>query len=214
MVSSEAGPPAGSDVAAPAGSDRPEFLAAGWRPGADGVWEREGARVVVLDTDDRVLLLRGHDTGEPDRSWWFSVGGGIDPGEEPRAAAVREAAEEVGLDLAPADLVGPVLTRSAVFDFARATCRQEETFFLARVAPTEARPDRSRWSQIERESMDEARWFTLDELAEVEVEVYPEGLLDLLRGWLAGWDGSVPHLDIDDSGRPSGTRRRADRTDR
>ncbi len=38
------------------------------------------------------------------------------------------------------------------------------------------------------------RWFGLDELAAVEIEVYPEGLVDLLRGWLPGWDGTTPHL--------------------
>ena len=110
---------------------------------------------------------------------------------------MREAGEEVGLAVHRDDLVGPVLTRSAVFDFALATCRQDETFFLARVAGREdVGSDRSAWTPIELETVDEARWFSVDELASVDVDVYPEGLVDLVRGWVVGWDGDVPHLDI------------------
>jgi len=47
---------------------------------------------------------------------------------------VRELFEETGLSLAPSDLVGPVYSRSAVFDFFRESCRQEEVFFVARDA--------------------------------------------------------------------------------
>ncbi len=174
---------------------RPEFLDAGWTQDGEGLWFRLGARVVVVDARDRVLLLRAHDVDEAGRSWWFTVGGGIDAGEDARDAAVREAAEEVGLTLGRRDLVGPVLTRSAVFDFARVHCRQDETFFLARVERHDvAGDDRSAWTAIERETVDEVRWFDLDELAAVEIEVYPEGLVDLLRGWLPGWDGTTPHL--------------------
>jgi 8-oxo-dGTP pyrophosphatase MutT (NUDIX family) len=177
-------------------TDRPELLGPDWLPGPDGLWSRLGARVVLLDVDDRVLLLRGHDLDDPGRSWWFTVGGGIDVGEDARDAAVREAREEVGIVLTRADLVGPVLTRSAIFDFARVTCRQDETFFLARVeAHPDAGSDRSGWTPIELATVDEARWFDLDELARHVGEVYPEGLVGLVAGWLGGWDGSTPHLD-------------------
>ena len=39
---------------------------------------RTGARVLLLDARGRVLLLRGHDPATPDRSYWFTVGGGLD----------------------------------------------------------------------------------------------------------------------------------------
>ena len=178
------------------GVERPAFIGPDWTLDADGRWYRLGARVVLVDEDDRVLLLRAHDVGEPNRSWWFTVGGGIDAGEDARDAAVREVAEEVGVALTRESLVGPVLTRSAVFDFALAHCRQDETFFVARVPRQEIGADRSAWTAIEHETVDEVRWFSLDELAAESTQVYPEGLVDLLRGWLDGWDGSVPHLDV------------------
>lgn len=169
-----------------------------WVPGPDGLLSRRAARVILLDAAGRVLLVRGHDAGAPQRSWWFTVGGGLEPGESPRAAAVRETAEEAGLELRPDQLQGPVLTRSAIFDFFRVTCRQEEEFFLARLdggAATELSD--AGWTAGEREVLDEMRWWHVPEL-EAEVAggavVYPSRLPALVRSLLAGWDGHCAHL--------------------
>ncbi|WP_370524096.1 NUDIX hydrolase [Cellulomonas sp. APG4] len=177
---------------APAGPEAEGLVGAGWRRGPDGLYARRGARVVVLDDDDRLLLLRAHDAGEPTRSWWFTVGGGIDPGEDARAAAVREAWEEVGLRLDPTHLVGPVWTRSAVFDFARVHCRQDEEFFVARVAAHEVRVDRSTWTVIEQDTVDEVRWWSIPDLARCTTQVYPEGLADLAADLVGAESGRGP----------------------
>ncbi|WP_435246434.1 NUDIX domain-containing protein [Streptomyces sp. NRRL F-5630] len=58
---------------------------------------RYTADVVVLDDAGRVLLIeRGWD---PYEGAWALPGGHLDPGETSRQAAVRELAEETGLDL-------------------------------------------------------------------------------------------------------------------
>lgn len=181
------------------GPARTDRLGPDWVVGPDGMRFRRGARVLLLDAADRVLMLRGHDVDQPERSWWFTVGGGIDPGEDDRGAAVREVREEVGITLAPENLVGPVWTRSAVFDFYAEHCRQDEVFFLARVdAFDPADVDRADWTAVEHESVDEVRWWSLDDLARVEREtgtaVYPQGLPTLLRDLLAGWDGVTRQL--------------------
>jgi 8-oxo-dGTP pyrophosphatase MutT (NUDIX family) len=49
---------------------------------------------VVID-GDRVLLISMEPPGEP--RWWHFPGGGIEPGETPRDAAIRELFEETGL---------------------------------------------------------------------------------------------------------------------
>jgi 8-oxo-dGTP pyrophosphatase MutT (NUDIX family) len=51
--------------------------------------------VLPVDEAGRVLLVRhaGHDDG------WGVLGGAVEPGESPAAAAVREAREEVGVDV-------------------------------------------------------------------------------------------------------------------
>lgn len=165
-----------------------------WVLGADGVPYRQAARVIVLDRTERVLMARGHDVDEPDRHWWFTIGGGIDAGEDPRRAAVREVFEETGLELDPTSLVGPVIRRTALFDFAARTVRQDEEFFLARFDGPADRFDTSGWTAVELQFMDELRWWDLDALEGHDETVYPIGFTGLLRGLLQGWDGVVIEL--------------------
>ena len=94
-----------------------------WRLGDDGLPFRTAARVLVVTRDADILLLVGHDAANPDHTWVFTPGGGLRPGEDPRAGAVRELAEESGIDVAPVDLEGPVAHREAIFRFASVTCR-------------------------------------------------------------------------------------------
>lgn len=146
-------------------------------------------------------MVRGHDVDDPGRSWWFTVGGGIEPGEAPVDAAVRELQEETGLVVSAADVVGPVATRRATFDFARRTVRQDEEFFVAHIrAPGPLVT--GGWTAVERSFMDELRWWDLDALALVGVEVFPQGLVPLVRELLDGWDGVVRRLP-DEVARPT-----------
>lgn len=174
----------------------PSTLGPDWVLGPDGMRHRRGARVLLIDARDRVLLARGHDTDQPGRSWWFTIGGGVEPGESDRDAALREVLEETGLRLDPAGLEGPVWTRSAIFDFYRERCRQDEVFYLARLGDQHtSRPlTRDGWTEIEHDVVDEMRWFTLPELRTVTIEVFPAGLADLLEPLLDGWDGRTRHL--------------------
>ncbi|MCB7137620.1 NUDIX hydrolase [Cellulosimicrobium marinum] len=180
-------------------TDAPSSLGPDWVLGDDGLYFRRGARVLLLDDADRLLLVRGHDVDQPERSWWFTVGGGIDDGEDDLAAAVREVREETGIELDPAAVVGPVYTRSAIFDFSRQHCRQDEVIYLARLhGAVLAGHDLSRegWTDVELDVVDEVRWWDLDALARVEIEVFPDGLADLVRPLLGGWDGTTRHLGL------------------
>lgn len=168
-------------------------LGPGWQVGPDGVPYRRGARVIVLDDVGRVLLMRGNDAGRPDRHWWFTLGGGIDEGESDRDAAAREVREEAGLVVHPADLVGPVFTRRAVFDFFAITCRQDEVYFLARVSGAVVLATHG-WTEVERRFVTDLRWWEPGALAEVEEEVFPAGLATLVADLAAGWDGRTRRL--------------------
>jgi len=53
--------------------------------------ERLTARVLLFDEDGRILLLKGRLPNRPKHtSSWFTVGGGVEPGETLYAAALRE----------------------------------------------------------------------------------------------------------------------------
>lgn len=56
---------------------------------------------VVTDADGRILLIRRTDNGN-----WSLPGGGIELGESPKQAAVRETAEETGIACEITGLVG------------------------------------------------------------------------------------------------------------
>ena len=67
----------------------PEFIVAlREKVGHAPLW-LSGVSVVIRDDDGRVLLTRRADNGQ-----WAVVSGVLEPGEEPSAAAVREAKEE------------------------------------------------------------------------------------------------------------------------
>lgn len=61
---------------------------------------RHGAAVIVIDPAKRVLLQQRDDHTPPmGYGRWAIPGGGIEPGETPRAAAIREILEETALAL-------------------------------------------------------------------------------------------------------------------
>jgi 8-oxo-dGTP pyrophosphatase MutT (NUDIX family) len=145
---------------------------------ADGS-DREAARVLLLDGRDRLLLFRGADPERPqDGTWWFTPGGGLEPGESSEEGARRELREETGLRAT--DLAGPVWHRVAEFSFAGEHYRQSEVFYVLRVAEHEV--DTSGFQPIEASAIIDHRWWTLDELASTDEVVYP-GVLktDLVR---------------------------------
>jgi 8-oxo-dGTP pyrophosphatase MutT (NUDIX family) len=140
---------------------------------------RRAARILVIDGAGRVLLFRGWDPARPSHRYWFTPGGGLDPGESPVQGAVRELAEETGLRVRPEALGKPVWEDVTTFPFDGEWYRQEQQFFLLRVPAWEV--DTAGFDQIERGSIDEHRWWSLDELASTDDRVYPAELVGVLR---------------------------------
>lgn len=154
---------------------------------------RVSARVVLVDRHARVLLFNAHDPSAPRAPFWFTTGGGVEEGEALPAAAVRELREETGIELPAEDLVGPVWRRRVRFEFQGARYDGDEWFFLARLnGDGPARVDTSGFSQMERDTIDAHRWWSVDELRDTTETVYPVQLADLLPDLLGdGWDGRL-----------------------
>ncbi len=141
--------------------------------------ERRAARVLLLDHDGRVLLQNCCDPADPGQgSWWNTMGGGIDAGESPPQAAVRELVEETGLHVDVAD-VGPVVHRRLTeFSFGGTAYRQNEDYFLLRTDAFEPAP--TGHSDLELQAVLGMRWWTREELRATDEKVYPAELLDVL----------------------------------
>ncbi len=177
--------------------ERPHALA----HGDHGVLNhRTSARVVLLDDIGAALLLRGSDPAiiDPDSNraaprWWFTVGGEVRQGERLAEAAARELAEETGLRVAPADMVGPVWRRDEVFEFNGSLIDSEEFFFVYRTRRFE--PCSAGRTELERRYILGHRWCDAGDIAQLVAAgetVYPMQLSELLTDAAALAGGRVP----------------------
>ena len=139
---------------------------------------------VFLLRDGNVLLLRRFNTGFADGRYSVPAGH-LDGNESVVAAAIREAREEVGVVLQPADLtvVGVMHRREG---------DERIDFFLAV----------TRWEgeivNAEPEKCDEVAWFSLERLPENAVPYVAKALANYRAGiWFDsfGWDETVGSTD-------------------
>lgn len=147
---------------------------------------RHAARALVLDPEDRLLLLRFEfppaSPDAPGRTVWIPPGGGLEPGEDHVAAVRRELAEEVGLEVADP---GPaVWTRTHVVPMLSGRWDgQAERYYVVRTPAFEPSPRLGR-AQLEAELVFGMRWWTQEELAAADVVFAPRRLPELLAGLL------------------------------
>lgn len=151
---------------------------------------RPTARVLLFDAQDRILLMKGRLPNRPQgSSAWFTVGGGLEPGESLEAGALREIAEETGFTEVE---LGPVvwLREGAGVLASGERVLFRETYVVARCAGGEI--SRAGWEAHEVDLVDDMRWWRFEELLRTEERIYPERFLELLPDVLAGRYPSEP----------------------
>ncbi|SDG66692.1 ADP-ribose pyrophosphatase YjhB, NUDIX family [Sinosporangium album] len=133
---------------------------------------RAAARVIALDDDERVLLLRYEENG----GFWATPGGSLDSGEDHITALLRELREELGVEEGEVHLGGQIAERSTEHEVGGQDVRQVERYYLARFAADDIDPDRA----TQPDDIQARRWWTLAELRSTSETIYPLGLSDLV----------------------------------
>ncbi|MBV9013593.1 MAG: NUDIX domain-containing protein [Pseudonocardiales bacterium] len=141
------------------------------------VTPRFGARVLLLDPLDRVLLLHARDPEDPGHHWWELPGGGLDNGEDLTDAARRELAEETGI-LLP-ELGRKLWIRESRFTYRGRSHHRIKHVFLARTVDTAAQiPPKP--TENEKAGLIERRWWSATDLRHCPDKLLPGSLSELL----------------------------------
>ncbi len=122
----------------------------------------KGVINLIIKKDDKVLLFfRNDGFFNYDGGWWVLPAGHIEQGETARAAAIREAKEELDIDIDPEDIklvhvTSNLASRTESFDF---------YFMVSRYTGT--------IRNCESGKCVEMRYFTLDEVANLKNVISP-----------------------------------------
>jgi 8-oxo-dGTP pyrophosphatase MutT (NUDIX family) len=140
-----------------------------------GLPDRPAARLLVIDAQDRILLFRFTPGDRP--PFWGTPGGQLDEGESFEDAARRELLEETGIAADP----GPSIAfKTSVFTtFEGVKVRAVEHYFVVRVDAPEIVTDGH--TEMERDFMQEHRWWSAEELARCPDPYYPPDLPALIE---------------------------------
>ncbi len=151
---------------------------------------RPGARVILLDPDDRILMIRTETDDTDPPVLWITPGGAVEEGESFEEAARREMWEETGItdfELGPC-----VWTRQNVWRWGKDWYDSRERYFFSRVGQTDLTPERM--EEIEILTFTGFRWWTIEELTASDEFFVPRSFAELVAPLIAG---DVPAAPIE-----------------
>jgi 8-oxo-dGTP pyrophosphatase MutT (NUDIX family) len=143
---------------------------------------RETARVLLVKPNREIFLMLTHfdpEVGLPPR--WITPGGGIDAGESPIEAAIRELREETGIAVSQEALGETLGQISGRWDWGDGQNHHTYTDHFYTLVVDDFVLDSSGWTEDERRDVLDYRWWSLAELMETGEQIAPHGLTELIR---------------------------------
>jgi 8-oxo-dGTP pyrophosphatase MutT (NUDIX family) len=157
------------------------------------ILERDAVRLVVRDSEDRILLFHTHEVTAPELGvWWELPGGGIDEGETCVDTAVRELREETGITVSPARVGEPSWRRTASFRHRALRHLQHEVVVEVRLDVPGTAIDEAERLDYEKEDYFDFRWWSIGDVVGSSERFYPGSLPALLQRFLDGEEIDEP----------------------
>jgi 8-oxo-dGTP pyrophosphatase MutT (NUDIX family) len=151
------------------------------------ILERDAVRLVVRDSEDRILLFHTHEVSAPELGvWWELPGGGIDAGETYLEAAVRELREETGMRVSAAQVGEPSWRRTSTFRHREFRHLQHEVVVEVRLEVPGSAIDEGERLDYEKEDYFDFRWWRIGDVLASAEPFYPRSLPALLQRFLDG----------------------------